>query len=250
MFRIVLVFLETLSHQLIMNSVFYDFDHVVNFRGFFKILRWFYKFSWPLGAIFAKIRIAFLASSLIKVAIILFEWTRVWSRCCETTFMPKWTVLAFINSFKLEFLFRNHRTFSWFISSRDSFSWEPHVIFRSRFEVINKCWPSGHGRGYWPGWQMYPAGQVAHPPFNEAPDIQISIFPFGHWNPGGQPAKHSQSNLNKSLSQTSFWPRNSVTGWNYKPLPIGYVVRKFDKENIAWSKPTGNSDSLWIFLTT
>ena len=96
---------------------------------------------------------------------------------------------------------------------------------------------AGHGRGYWPGWQMYPAGQVAHPPFNEAPDIQISIFPSGHWNPGGQSPRHSQSNLNGSLSQTSFWPRNrkllsSTIKWYHYYLLVNYASDFCEIHNI------------------
>ena len=43
------------------------------------------------------------------------------------------------------------------------------MISKSRFEV-DKYWPSGHGRGYLPGSQINPVGQIAHPPLKEAPD--------------------------------------------------------------------------------
>ena len=93
---------------------------------------------------------------------------------------------------------------------RESCSCEPQVIVWPRLEVADKYWPSGHGWGYVPGWQMNPEGQVAHPPFKEAPDWQISIRLFEQSKPGGQPDRHFQSNSNEPFSRTSSWPVNII----------------------------------------
>ena len=188
---------------------------------------WIFKISWTLRTVFTKVWIAFLTGCLIKMTIVLFDGTRNSFRCCETTFMPILTVLTFINNLKIKVLVRDHRTVPSIIMSIDwsTCSCEPQVIFRSLFVVDTYC-PSGHGRGYFPGLQMNPVGQSAHPPLKEAPEWHISILSFEQSNPGGHPDKHSQSNSNKSLFQISCLPIITLFHVRQFKISVNLPVRK------------------------